>query len=252
MIFQDYAQFYDDLYHDKDYQQECYFIKQVLETYGNSEVTTILDLGCGSGSHALFLAGMGYQVTGVDLAEDMLELAKRKAGEQDKKINFQRGDIRYLELHQRFDAAVAMFTVLGYQTTNQDVENAIASVRKHLSPGGIFICDVWFGPAVLTIKPAERVKIVEKGDGKLIRCAYPNLDILSHTIRVDYAVFEIARDHLVNEVRESHLVRFFFYQELCYFFEKGGFEVIKVCPFLDLDGKPDENCWNIVAICRSA
>lgn len=158
MIFQQYAQFYDELYQDKDYHQECRFIRQVLETYGDGEVTSILDLGCGTGSHALILADIGYQVTGVDLAEDMLEMAKRKAREQVKKINFQQGDIRYLELDQSFDAGLAMFTVLGYQITNQDVDNAIRSVRKHLNPGGLFICDVWFGPAVLAIKPAERVK----------------------------------------------------------------------------------------------
>ena len=53
-------------------------------TYGNSEkkVSSILDIGCGTGSHALPFADMGYAVTGVDISEDMLEIARKKASDQ--------------------------------------------------------------------------------------------------------------------------------------------------------------------------
>jgi len=248
MNFERYANFYDWLYRDKDYQEECNFVKRIFETYGEKEIRTILDLGCGTGSHALVFAEMGYAVTGVDLSERMLRLAGNKATEQNRQINFLQGDIRCLDLQKRFDAAIAMFNVLGYQTTNQDVENTVRSARNHLNSGGLFVCDVWFGPAVLNEKPAERVKSIEHEDGKLIRYAHPVLDILDQTIEVNYTVSEIREGHRVAEVKESHLVRFFFYQELLNFLERNSFEVLRICPFMDLDGQVDEHCWNISVI----
>ena len=250
MVFEDYANFYDLFYRDKDYQAECNFVKRIFEIYSQNEIGTILDIGCGTGSHALLLSDMGYIVTGIDLSEKMLQFARNKAGEQNKQIHFLQGDIRNLALSQKFDAVLAMFAVLGYQTSNQDVENALRSVRKHLKLGGLFIFDVWFGPAVLKEKPAERVKDAEQGDGKVIRYAHPVLDIVSHTIEVNYTVSEVKEDQSVAEVKESHLVRFFFYQELRYFLERNGFEVLKICPFMDLDGYLDEHCWNISVVSK--
>ncbi|MFC1964600.1 class I SAM-dependent DNA methyltransferase [Chloroflexota bacterium] len=248
MNFERYANFYDWLYRDKDYREECNFVKRIFEAYGEKEIRTILDLGCGTGSHALVFAEMGYTVTGVDLSEKMLRLAGNKSTAQNKQINFLQGDIRCLDLQRRFDAVIAMFNVLGYQTTNQDVVNTIRSARNHLNSGGLFVCDIWFGPAVLNDKPAERVKSIEKEDSKIIRYAHPILDILDQTIEVNYTVSEIREGHRVAEVKEPHLVRFFFYQELLNFLERNGFEVLRICPFMDSDGQVDEHCWNISVI----
>ena len=102
----------------------------------------------------------------------------------------------------------------------------LTSVRRHLNTGALFIFDLWFGPAVLTQKPADRVKIIEQGDKKIIRYAHPVLDIVNHTVEVNYTVLEISRNKVLMETKESHLMRFFFYQELKYFLEKNGFEVL--------------------------
>ena len=249
--FEKYADFYDSLYEDKSYRQECNFVKHVFETYSEKKVNSILDLGCGTGSHALPFADMGYAVTGVDISENMLDIARKKASDQKKQIVFVQQDIKYLKLPQKFDAAVAMFAVMGYQTTNQSFEDTLTSVHRHLNTGGLFIFDVWFGPAVLTQKPTDRVKIIEQKDKKIIRYAHPVLNIINHTVEVNYTVLEIAGDRIVTETKESHLMRFFFYQELKYFLEKKGFEVLKICPFMDLDGEVDENVWNIIVIART-
>ena len=250
MTFEGYADFYDRLYGDKNYQEECSFVENVFEKYSGKEIETILDLGCGTGSHSIIFSDMGYAVTGVDLSEKMLRLAVSKVKKQKKEISFLQGDIRHLNLPQRFDAVMAMFNVLGYQTTNQDVENTVKSVRKHLKSGGLFVCDVWFGPAVLNEKPAKRVKNISQTGGEIVRHARPTLDILNQTVEVNYIVSEIKKGRQVTEVKEVHLVRFFFYQELLSFLERNGFEVLKICPFLDLDGQVDEQCWNISVISK--
>lgn len=250
MVFERYSDYYDRIYRDKDYQEECNFLNRVFETHGEGKVRTVLDVGCGTGSHALILSDMGYDVTGIDLSEKMLQVAVDKAKEQKKRIHFRQGDIRHLDLSQTFDAVVAMFNVLGYLTTSEDVENAFGSIRKHLKPGGLFVGDTWFGPAVLNEKPGEREKILEQGDSRIVRHARPVLDTLKQTVEVNYTVSEIKDDKETAKVEESHLVRFFFYEELCGFLERNDLEVINICPFLELDGQLNDHCWNISIIGR--
>jgi ubiquinone/menaquinone biosynthesis C-methylase UbiE len=249
-VFKKYADFYDSLYEAKNYQQECNFVKHVFKTYSEKKVNTILELGCGTGSHALLFADMGYAVTGVDISENMLEIARKKVLDQKKRITFMQQDIRHLDLTQKFDAAVAMFAVMGYQTTNQDFEDTLTSVRRHLDTGGLFVFDVWFGPAVLTQKPSERVKIIEQKDKKIIRYAHPVLNIINHTVEVNYTVLEIAGDKVLTETEESHLMRFFFYQELKYFLETNGFEVLKMIPFMEINGVLSEDNWDMTVVAR--
>src|SRR5206468_3380563 len=120
--------------------------------FSRTPVKTVLDLGCGTGNHALPLARRGFSVTGVDRSPGMLEQAAQKSsasGLGDKAPDFKQGDLRELDLHQQFDAALMMFAVLGYQLTNENVASALATVRRHLKPGGLFVFDIWYGPAVL-------------------------------------------------------------------------------------------------------
>ena len=249
-VFKKYADFYDSLYEDKNYRQECNFVKRIFETYSEEKVDSILDLGCGTGSHALPFADMGYAVTGVDISENMLEMARKKASDQKKQIIFVQQDIRHLDLPQKFDAAVAMFAVMGYQTTNQNFEDTLTSVRRHLDTGGLFIFDLWFGPAVLTQKPTDRAKIIEQKDKKIIRYVHPVLNIINHTVEVNYTVLEIAGDRVVTETKESHLMRFFFCQELKYFLVKNGFEVLKMIPFMEINDVLSEDNWNMSVVAR--
>ena len=226
------------------------FIKSIFDIYADKEINSILDLGCGTGSHALFFAEMGYEVTGVDFSEKMLKIAREKAARQGKRISFLQQDIRHLDLPQKFDAAVAMFAVMSYQATNQDFEDALISVHRQLDPGGLFIFDVWFGPTVLAQRPEDRFKTIERTDKKITRHASPSLDIINQTVEVSYTVRENASKKQLKETKESHVMRFFFFQELRYFLEKNNFEILQICPFLDLNGRVDESCWNISVICR--
>ncbi len=119
---QGYADQYDLLYGDKNYEAECNLLEQAFKKYGN-DVKTILDIGCGTGNHSIPLAHRGYQVTGVDLSENMLAHAREKAKSSNapSSLAFFQGDARAVNLNQKFDAVLMMFAVLGYQLTNEDV-----------------------------------------------------------------------------------------------------------------------------------
>ena len=152
-IFQSYAHYYDVLYSEKDYAAECDFLESILGKYSDKATKTILDLGCGTGDHALTLGARGYEITGVDMSSEMLEIGRRKAEKKGVDIQFYEGDIREIALNQKFDAAISMFAVMSHQVTNKDLISAFKAASRHLKRNGLFIFDIWFGPAVLRQKP---------------------------------------------------------------------------------------------------
>ncbi len=153
----EYTRAYDSLYKDKNYEKECDFIEETFKKYGYRP-ESILDLGCGTGNHALILAQRGYKVTGVDRSAPMLENAKRKAQDAALNIKFVEGDIANIALDGKFDAVISMFAVMSYQTTNADVAAVCKNANKALVSGGVFIFDCWHGSAVIADKPGIRIK----------------------------------------------------------------------------------------------
>lgn len=250
MVFQRYSNYYDSLYAEKDFAAECDFVETVFDDYADHPVKCILDLGCGTGGHAVLLAHRGYQLSGVDISGSMLSIARSKAKELHLKIDYQLQNIRELQFEKSFDAVISMFAVMGYQTSNRDLEQTILSVGRHLNPGGLFIFDGWFGPAVLSERPVERTKIIETETGRIMRHARPELDIVNQVVRVFYKVLHLSGDTLIDEVDEVHDMRFFFHQEIKYFLEKSGFELLKISPFLELDRPITEYDWNMSVVAR--
>jgi len=247
-----YSGAYDALYQDKDYNAEVDMIERLFKKYGET-VKSVIDFGCGTGNHSIPLARRSYQVVGVDRSEDMLASAWVKAGSLPPltEINFFHGDLRTFRADQTFDAAIMMFAVLGYMTSNADVSAALATVRAHLNAGGVFVFDVWYGPAVLHMRPSERVKELAFGNTRLIRSAAGELDTYQHTCRVDYHIWRLDGDRFGGETHESHTMRYFFAQELAYFLSQSGFELLNLGTFPDLSQPPDENTWNITAVAKA-
>lgn len=239
-----YSDVYDALYQAKDYESECDFLEAIFQRCG-VKISTILDLGCGTGGHAIPLAQRGYQVVGVDRSPAMLERARRKAQEAGVLVEFVEGDIRTVDLERTFDAVIAMFSAISYQISNADLAAACCTARRHLKPGSIFTFDCWHGPGVLTDRPTQRVRIVQDGDRRVVRFTEPVLDVVTHTVETRFKVWAIEGGRIISEVDESHLMRFLFPQEIAYFLEVAGFGQVRFCPFMDLDGKLDEYCWNM-------
>jgi len=244
-----YADQYDLLYTDKDYEAECDLIENVFRKYGNGKIKTILDLGCGTGNHAIPLARRGYQVTGVDISEDMLAWTRAKAQSAcSEGQNFLHGDVRSIDLHKQFDAALMMFAVLSYQTTNEDVLSALKTASRHLNPGGLFICDVWYGPAVLTQRPTEKIKIIPTPNGKIIRTASGHLDTFRHLCEVRYYILRIEDQRVISESEEKHLMRYFFPQEMSILMRHADLKMADIYAFGNLEQRPSEDTWNVLAI----
>ncbi len=251
-VFNRYAQYYDLLYREKDYPREVDYLETLLAKYATTNVQTILDLGCGTGRHAIMLAHKGYHVVGVDYSPAMLAVAQQNKLRAEALVEFVNGDICTVRLDKKFDAAISMFAVMGYQTANERLEQALFTASHHLNPDGLFIFDVWFGPAVITQRPHDRVFITEKDDGTAIRLTRPTLSLLTHTVSVTYTVLHIENDVVRDQVKETHEMRFFFPKELEYILAKTGLEVLGMHPFMTLSNELTENDWNMTVIAKKA
>lgn len=95
-------------------------------------------------------------------------------------------DLRDFRLHEKFDACIAMFAVMGYITKNSDVVNVLNNIRRHLKPNSIFIFDVWNGLAVMRLLPEQRIKEIENDKVRILRVAIPNLIAFDHICAVNY------------------------------------------------------------------
>jgi SAM-dependent methyltransferase len=212
---------------------------------------TILDVGCGTGGHSLSLAKRGYKVTGLDLSEVMIQTASEKMRKEQVSIDFYKMDVRKLRLNQRLDACISMFATMDYITEDKDIQRTLLNIRNHLKKGSLFIFDFWYGPAVLTILPSVRTKTMEKEGVRIVRVAEPHLDSLHHICKVDYHLLVTKRNRIIDEVKETHVVRFFFPREIKQYLGENDFELVRLCPFLSLKSRVTEKVWNVTAISRT-
>lgn len=243
-----YSEAYDTLYQDKDYLAECNLLELVFRKHGIHDVKTILDLGCGTGNHLIPLAQRGYEMTGVDSSKAMLTRAHHKAREQSLSVDLHEADLRTVNLGRTFDAVLMMFAVLGYQTGNSDVLGALQAARQHLEPGGLFVFDIWYGPAVLSERPSDRIKVISTGNSTVLRSTSGSLDVHHHLCHVEYHLWQLINTRLVAETHESHVVRFFFPMELEHYLSATGFDLLQLGAFPELEREADETTWNVLAI----
>ncbi|WAR44086.1 class I SAM-dependent DNA methyltransferase [Methylomonas rapida] len=229
-VFDHYARYYDLLYQDKDYAAEAAYVASHIQKC-NPSAQTILELGCGTGAHAEFLARLGFSVIGVDMSQTMLEQAEtRKAGlpiEIAEKLTFIQGDVRSIRTGEYYDAVISLFHVMSYQISNSDLEDAFATAATHLNPGGVFLFDFWYGPAVLSQKPETRERELENEKIKISRIAEPEMFLSENKINVNYRfLIEELATGKITKMSEKHCMRYLFKPELELFMKHAGFQPV--------------------------
>ncbi len=105
------------------------------------ERNTILDLGCGTGTLTELLACKGYDMIGVDNAEEMLRIAMEKRERSGLDILYLLQDMRELELYGTVGAVVSVCDSLNYLLDEEDIVRTFGRVNNYLYPRGIFIFD---------------------------------------------------------------------------------------------------------------
>ncbi|HEY8946189.1 MAG TPA: class I SAM-dependent methyltransferase [Polyangiaceae bacterium] len=244
-VFGAYSRYYNLLYRDKNYAAEAEYIRGLIERHRPGPLS-VLDLGCGTGRHAFHLAEMGYDVTGVDRSKEMLDVARASAVTGSGSPRFAQGDVRSVRLGGEFDVVVSLFHVLCYMTSNDDLRQAFTTIREHLKPGGLFLFDAWYGPAVLSDRPAVRIKRLEDESIAVTRLAEPVMHANENRVDVNYHVFVKEKaSGQVSELRETHNLRYFFAPELALVAEACGLRIREVRTFME-DRSPGFDTWNVI------
>ncbi len=196
-----YAAFYDLLNKGKDYRGEVDYIDHLIREYG-SDVKTILELGCGTGGHIGWLADLGYKCTGIDLNDTMLEVARSKY----PRITFAAQDIRNLSLKQDFDVVLALYHVVNYLSTDEELFALIRKISEQLSPGGLFIFDSWHAPAVLADPPVSRSREFRSDTMSIKRVSTPlhHEDTRVVDVTFNFEVDDMGERHTFEEVHRMH------------------------------------------------
>lgn len=241
-----YSQYYELLYHDKDYAGEADYVDKLIRQ-NLDRPKTLLNLGCGTGRHDVLLHDKGYQIHGVDISEEMLNIARNK---EKPGLCFSQANIQQLNLGQTFDAVISLFHVMSYQTTNLALDQVFSGVNEHLNDDGLFIFDFWYGPAVLTDPPKNTIKRLENDRVKVFRVAEPNMHADSNTVDVNFDIFITQRNnnHLTAQ-QELHVMRFFFDTELEDICSRHHFKVEAKYRWLH-ETAPGFDTWNAVWVLR--
>lgn len=245
-VFGDYAKYYNLLYRDEEYISEVAFVLERLAALGCMP-SSLLDLGCGTGRHGGEMARRGVAVTGVDMSEVMLSMARdcRVSGlpEQTPEPEFVKGDACRVRLGKTFDAVTALFHVMSYQNTEENASALLATAKAHLKPGGIFLFDFWYGPGVLTDRPTERHRDLEDDEVVVRRHATPILHVNDNIVDVNYDIaVQKKSDGTESTLRETHRMRYWFMPELRHLVEGAGFSVEVEGAWLSTDAA-DDKTW---------
>ncbi len=142
MIYDMLAPFYDGINKDIDYRAWADFFEKIFKRYSKERPELVLDLGCGTGKMTLELARRGYDMTGVDISAEMLDVARDEAEREGLDILWLMQDMTEFELYGTVDAAVSCLDCLNHLTDREELATTLDLVHNYLIPDGIFVFDI--------------------------------------------------------------------------------------------------------------
>ncbi len=246
MQFKDYAKIYDLIYQDKDYAAETGYVLSVIDRHRVLDSKALLELGCGTGNYSAKFSEKGYEVTGLDLSEDMIAIAENRSIADAK---FMQGDIRHYKLHKTFPLIVSLFHVFSYLNSDTDVKDFFARAYDHLEKDGLLVFDFWNGDGVMADPPGNRTKDMQNDRFVLKRRTTATHLKENHTVEVafDFEVKDQEND-MEHRFSELHRMRYFFKNDI----ERlagDKFEVMASYGWM-LDRAPDSSNWYALYVLR--
>ena len=137
-----FAKVYETFMDNIPYGEWAEYIKKLLTEYGIAPGSLLCELGCGTGIMTRHLAEAGYDMIGIDLSEEMLDIARYEHPECDADILYLNQDMREFELYGTVAAVISLCDSMNYLTTEEDLLQTFRLVNNYLDPGGYFIFDM--------------------------------------------------------------------------------------------------------------
>jgi ubiquinone/menaquinone biosynthesis C-methylase UbiE len=218
---------YLKVYRHRDEKEAEDLVKLVLDNIDVSGVKNVLDMAAGSGRHAVIFAQEGFNITAVDLSENLLSIAKNNAVKKDVKIDYVHSDIRHFDPGVKYDLILNLFTSIGYFEEDEENYYILDKGYKLLQKNGFFVLD-YFNNKFLENNLVPNT--TDELDGSVIT---QNRFIDGERIIKEIT---IRKEGKVDKFVES--VRMFSKDELVDMMQKIGFRIIRT--FGDFKGNPFE------------
>jgi SAM-dependent methyltransferase len=134
----DYLYFYGDfLTQDRSTREVDFLIKELKL----GKPMSILDLACGHGRHSNRLAELGYQVIGIDITQDFIDIARKDAHKKKIFVKYLRQDMRKIQYKNEFDRILLLFTAFGYYEDDVNL-SILKKISRALKKDGLFCFDI--------------------------------------------------------------------------------------------------------------
>lgn len=209
---------YEDILPKQRTEKEVVF---AVNAFGLRPGAGLLDLACGYGRHAISFAKLGYVVTGFDLSAALLRRAKHDAKKANVPVRWIKGDMRSLPFRNEFDAAVILFTSLGYFKKAEDNLKVVRQIHASLKPGGLLLIDMSNGDYLLSHFEGKGWHRHRDGSTTL---EYKEFDPKTKFVR-ERKIF-IEKDGRTRGA--EMLFRVFSPRELQFLIKRGGFAIKKI------------------------
>ena len=221
------AAVYDKLNSGIDHKAWADFIESRFEKYSHKHPTSLLDLACGTGSMTVELARRGYDMTGVDISDEMLSEARAKCDSERfaHKVLLVRQDMRELELYGTVDAAICCLDSFNYLTDTKSLARTLAHLHNYIEPDGLLVFDM-NAPAKFERVYGENAYVLEE-DG--ILCAWQNF-YNSKTKLCDFylSIFREDSDGRWERFDEEQRERCYSLRTVQKLLSEGGFELCEL------------------------
>jgi ubiquinone/menaquinone biosynthesis C-methylase UbiE len=218
---------YLKVYRHRDQKEANELVQLVIKNINISKVKNVLDMAAGSGRHAIIFTDKGFNVTAVDLSENLLSIGKKHAENENVKIEFVHSDIRKFNPNIKYDLILNLFTSIGYFEKDEENYFILNKAYKLLENNGYFVLD-YFNKSFVenNLVPST----IDNFEGKVIT--------QNRFIEGERIIKEITIDNEgeINKYFES--VRMFSKDELINMLQKLGFRIIKT--FGDFKGNSFE------------
>ena len=132
MEYKEFAKYYDKFYQNKNYKKETEFLINFINANDK-----ILDVGCGAEIHAALLTDNGFEVDGLDLNKEMLEIAKTRL-----KTNLYWQNILEIDISKKYNMIISMFAVFNHLKDTDELMRGLMNLKQLLHDGGKIIIDL--------------------------------------------------------------------------------------------------------------
>ncbi len=219
------AQIYDYLLSGVDYEAWADYLEDIFRTHHIQPCSQLIDLACGTGSSTVPWAKRGYQAYGVDISEEMLEWARRKASLDSLDISFFQQDLREMQLDFLADVAVLYQDGLNYMLTEADLEKALRCIHFAVRPGGFFVFNM---NQVEKLPAANKPETAVLEEENLMLIWESHFEPGNKTWVIKLTAFQRKENGFYKKIQEEHRERSYSTEDIVPILKKTGW-IIQAC-----------------------